>query len=90
MPTDLAAIVSRDAAWFAIDPAQGTDYTRTRVSLCGEAANDRRALLELLRETREALENVGDCHGCINNDHDAERALLDSLDALSSRSTVDE
>lgn len=54
--TDLAAIVARDAAFLDLAPLEGGQSPTADLILDGY--RDRRALLTLLRETRDALAGV--------------------------------
>jgi hypothetical protein len=76
---DLAAIVARDAAYA---PKLGNDWQDPT------AVVDRHDLLALLRETRDELESVGECHGCIYFGNPDAKALLAELAALDPEPTA--
>lgn len=89
--TDLEAIVARDAEW-AEQPDGSLAYTWINVrsgepriaphATDPDGPADRRALLALLRETRDALVDVGECHGCISYGNESAAELLERLAVL--------
>jgi hypothetical protein len=83
---ELAAIVARDAMWL---PEPNGSFTATVLTgqsppmhvHTEDAIRDRRDLLDLVAELRDALAEVGECHGCIYEEPEAE-ALLSMVDGV--------
>lgn len=74
MSTDfLAAILERDAAALTDGGLRAPEDSWSRT------AEDRRFLIGLVLALADALDSVGECHGCIRHGHPEAEALLQRI-----------